>query len=260
MDVDTIPEKNILITKDEIKQEDEVIRSSQGSDIVALNGNSDCEHSYKRNENLTNINVETGFNKNKKGDTGCGDLSKNDTATSQTASKKSETELGSLKESSESGEKKEGISSGNEANTTIEASEPETDLANGDSATELSNEEATCTNRATVSLPSSETNTERATSNPNSKSGLHTAPNEQVKQSDELSDIDNVQTSEELMKESDEYQVSYDGRTSQLPDFAVVLSFFELFGALLEMPPLNITDLENAISNVKEFAIRKGKP
>ena len=254
MDVDTIPEKNILITKDEIKQEDEAIGSSQGSDIVALNGNSDCKHSFKRNENLTNINVETGFNENKK------DLSKNDTAISQTASKKSETELGSLKESSESGEKKEGISSGNEANTTIEASEPETDPANGDSATELSNEEATCTNRATVSLPSSETNTERATSNPNSKSGLHTAPNEQVKQSDELSDIDNVQTSEELMKESDEYQVSYDGRTSQLPDFAVVLSFFELFGALLEMPPLNITDLENAISNVKEFAIRKGKP
>ena len=254
MDVDTIPEKNILITKDEIKQEDEAIGSSQGSDRVALNGNSDCKHSFKRNENLTNINVETGFNENKK------DLSKNDTAISQTASKKSETELGSLKESSESGEKKEGISSGNEANTTIEASEPETDPANGDSATELSNEEATCTNRATVSLPSSETNTERATSNPNSKSGLHTAPNEQVKQSDELSDIDNVQTSEELMKESDEYQVSYDGRTSQLPDFAVVLSFFELFGALLEMPPLNITDLENAISNVKEFAIRKGKP
>ena len=260
MDVDTIPEKNILITKDEIKQEDEVICSSQGSEKVALNRNSDCEHSFKKNENMTNINTETGCNENKKVDKGCGNLSKNNTATSQTASKNSETELDSLKESSESGEKKEGINSGTEANTTIEASEPEANLANGDSATELSNQEATFTNRATVSIPSNETNTERATSDPNLKSELHTSPNEEVKQSGELNEIDNIQTSEESTKETEEYQVSYDGRTSQLPDFAVLLSFFELFGALLEMPPLNITDLENAITNVKEFAIRKGKP
>ena len=245
MNVDTIPEKNILITKDEIKQEDKIIYSSQGSEKVALNGSSDSEHSFKKNENLTNVNTESGCNENKKVDTEHKNLSKNDTVTSQTASRNSETELDRLKERGEAGEKKERIISGTEANTTIEASEPEANTANGDSATELSSQEATCMNRAT--------------SHPNTKSELHTAPNEQVKQSDELNEIDNVQTTEETMKESEEIHISYDGRTSQLPDFAVVLSFFELFGALLEMPPLNITDLENAITNVKEFAIRKGK-
>lgn len=245
MNVDTIPEKNILITKDEIKQEDKIIYSSQGSEKVALNGSSDSEHSFKKNENLTNVNTESGCNENKKVDTEHENLSKNDTVTSQTASRNSETELDRLKERGEAGEKKERIISGTEANTTIEASEPEANTANGDSATELSSQEATCMNRAT--------------SHPNTKSELHTAPNEQVKQSDELNEIDNVQTTEETMKESEEIHISYDGRTSQLPDFAVVLSFFELFGALLEMPPLNITDLENAITNVKEFAIRKGK-
>ena len=245
MNVDTIPEKNILITKDEIKQEDKIIYSSQGSEKVALNGSSDSEHSFKKNENLTNVNTGSGCNENKKVDTEHENLSKNDTVTSQTASRNSETELDRLKERGEAGEKKERIISGTEANTTIEASEPEANTANGDSATELSSQEATCMNRAT--------------SHPNTKSELHTAPNEQVKQSDELNEIDNVQTTEETMKESEEIHISYDGRTSQLPDFAVVLSFFELFGALLEMPPLNITDLENAITNVKEFAIRKGK-
>ena len=245
MNVDTIPEKNILITKDEIKQEDKIIYSSQGSEKVALNGSSDSEHSFKKNENLTNVNTESGCNENMKVDTERENLSKNDTVTSQTASRNSETELDRLKERSEAGEKKERISSGTEANTTIEVSESEANTANGDSATELSSQEATCMNRAT--------------SHPNTKSELHTAPNEQVKQSDELNEIDNVQTTEETMKESEEIHISYDGRTSQLPDFAVVLSFFELFGALLEMPPLNITDLENAITNVKEFAIRKGK-
>ena len=245
MNVDTIPEKNILITKDEIKQEDKIIYSLQGSEKVALNGSSDSEHSFKKNENLTNVNTESGCNENKKVDTERENLSKNDTATSQTASRNSETELDRLKERSEAGEKKERISSGTEANTTIEASEPEANTANGDSATELSSQEATCMNRAT--------------SHPNTKSELHTAPNEQVKQSNELNEIDNVQTTEETTKESEEIHISYDGRTSQLPDFAVVLSFFELFGALLEMPPLNITDLENAITNLKEFAIRKGK-
>lgn len=108
MNVDTIPEKNILITKDEIKQEDKIIYSSQGSEKVALNGSSDSEHSFKKNENLTNVNTESGCNENKKVDTEHENLSKNDTVTSQTASRNSETELDRLKERGEAGEKKKG--------------------------------------------------------------------------------------------------------------------------------------------------------
>ena len=65
------------------------------------------------------------------------------------------------------------------------------------------------------------------------------------------------------VKEEDEeieasiYTNKYDGTTSQIPDFAVIFSFFDIFGRYLELPPVSLTDLEQSINSTKELG-RKG--
>lgn len=57
-----------------------------------------------------------------------------------------------------------------------------------------------------------------------------------------------------------EKEEKYKGRTCQLPDFAVIYSFLEMFGPILELPAVSISDLEQAIDCTKEFSKLKCMP
>nr|XP_047130908.1 remodeling and spacing factor 1 isoform X2 [Hydra vulgaris] len=62
---------------------------------------------------------------------------------------------------------------------------------------------------------------------------------------------------DELNKEEilldDLLKSKYDGRTIQLPDFAIVYSFLELFGVFLELPYITMPELEHSLDSTKVF-------
>lgn len=60
---------------------------------------------------------------------------------------------------------------------------------------------------------------------------------------------------EEILQHENEDK--YKGRTCQLPDFAVICSFLEIFGPLLELPSFSISDLEQAIDCTRKFSTQK---
>lgn len=74
--------------------------------------------------------------------------------------------------------------------------------------------------------------------------------------------IKDNESNEKIKEEEEEEEIvtenifvdKYSGRTSQIPDFAVVYSFLDMFGMFLDLPYVSINDLEQSIDSTKELA------
>ena len=61
---------------------------------------------------------------------------------------------------------------------------------------------------------------------------------------------DGSQEADEIMDKE-----KYAGRTCQLPNFAVVYSFLSLFGAMLDLPPVLLKDLEQSFDTIRKNSV-----
>ena len=83
----------------------------------------------------------------------------------------------------------------------------------------------------------------------------NTAPpyEEGLKQLVESKKTDHEDDTKEEVLLDDLLKSKYEGRTIQLPDFAIVYSFLELFGVFLELPYITIPELEQSLDSTKVF-------